>query len=102
MSINTVATTPMKVIVSNSLKLAVQCQHHAVRTALQQILDGAPTLALATMQRSVKRCAHLDNRPLSPERVQARADALVREINASASHLMMHALCNKITKETGQ
>lgn len=85
MSVTTLpVATHHDVVVQNSVNLVAQCQHHAVRTALQQILDGCPSLALATLQRSVRRCAHLDNRPLSPERVQARANALVERMRDAA------------------
>lgn len=67
-----------EVVVSNSIRLAVECRRHAVRTAVQQMVDGTPHLALATLLRSVRRCAHLDNRPLSAVRVVDRANALVR------------------------
>jgi hypothetical protein len=70
--------TPVEVVSSDSIMLAGQCQHYAVRTAVQQIVDGAPHLALATLHRSVRRCALLDNRPLSAERVVLRANQLVR------------------------
>lgn len=68
-----------EVVVSNSIRLAIDCRRQAVRTAVQQIVDGTPHLALATLLRSVRRCAHLDNRPLSPERVSARAERLVEQ-----------------------
>lgn len=88
MSVHTLPTVPAGKPVEDaaydSISLAVQCQHHAVRTALQQIVDGSPHLALATLHSSVRRCAHLDNRPLSPERVVFRANQLVRSWRAAA------------------
>lgn len=86
MSVTTLPpATPLEVTVSNSVDLAAQCRHHAVRTALQLILDDCPTLALATLVKSVRRCGHLDNRPLSPERVVSRANQLVREWRGDAA-----------------
>jgi len=67
---------------TDSIELETQCRHHAVRTAVQQLVDGAPSLALATLIRSVHTCAHLDNRPLSPERVVFRANQSVRRMRA--------------------
>jgi hypothetical protein len=69
-------TDPGEVITVSSVSLAEQCQNHAVRTAVQQIRDGVPSLALGTLLRSVRTCANLDNRPLSAERVRKRADEL--------------------------
>lgn len=86
MSVTTLPpATHLDVIAQNSVNLADQCQHHAVRTALQQIVDGTPSLALATLHRSVRRCAHLDNRPLSPDLVYRRAEALVERIIKDAA-----------------
>lgn len=77
--------TPLEVTVSNSVSLAAQCQHHAVRTAMALIVDDCPTLALATLLTSVRRCAHLDNRPLSTDRVYARAERLVERMLSEAA-----------------
>ncbi|GAB3952395.1 hypothetical protein GCM10029976_090510 [Kribbella albertanoniae] len=77
-------TDPREVITVNSVSLAEQCQNHAVRTAVQQIRDGVPSLALGTLLRSIRTCANLDNRPLSAERVQERADQLVHRLEVSA------------------
>jgi hypothetical protein len=83
MTVTTLPTaTTTGVISQDAVSLVALCQHHAVRTAVQQILDGTPSLALATLHQSVRKCAHLDNRPLSAERVQARADALIERISA--------------------
>jgi hypothetical protein len=74
----------LEVVVSNSIRLAVECRRQAVRTAVQQIVDDTPHLALATLIRSVRRCAHLDNRPLSAERVFARAAQVEQMVGEAA------------------
>lgn len=82
----TVTTLPPATVVhtADSVTLAGQCRHHAVRTAVQQIVDGTPSLALLTLLESVRRCAHLDNRPLSADRVVVRANELVRSWGEAA------------------
>lgn len=88
----TVTTLPLAttfdVTVANSVDLSEQCRHHAVRTALAYIVDDCPTLALAELIKSVRRCAHLDNRPLSAERVHRRAERLVEQM--VAEHYQAH------------
>jgi hypothetical protein len=86
MSVTTLPpATAVQVISSDSVALAEQCQHHAVRTAVQALVNGTPSLALLTLLVSVRRCAHLDNRPLSAERVQARAESLVEQMLGDAA-----------------
>lgn len=80
MTVTTLPAGTAEVISQDAISLAALCQHHAVRTALQQILAGTPSLALATLHASVRKCAHLDNRPLSPDRVYRRAEHLVEQI----------------------
>jgi hypothetical protein len=77
--------TPAELHTWPSQELAVMCRRQAVRDAVQQLVDGTPHLALATLHRSVRRCAHLDNRPLSAERVYARAERLVERMRGEAA-----------------
>ena len=69
---------------NRSIDLSVQLRRQAVRLALLHIVNGAPHLGLAELIASVHKCAHLDNRPLSPERVVFRANQLVRRWRGAA------------------
>lgn len=78
-------STVTKVYTADPLIMAEQCRHAAVRAALAEIVGGTrrhgePDAMLRArivndLTRSVKKCAHLDNRPLDPGRVNARAAA---------------------------
>lgn len=71
--------TDNTVITADPQVIADQCRRHAVRTAVQHLVAGAPHLALLVLIRSVKRCAHLDNRPLAADRVRDRTQALLAQ-----------------------
>jgi len=65
--------------VNDALVVAEQCRHHAVRTAIQHIVGNEPNCALLVLIQSVRRCAHLDHRPLDAARVTDRANKLLAE-----------------------
>jgi hypothetical protein len=62
---------------NDSVDMAEQRRHHAVRTAVMFIKQDCPHLALAELIDSVHRCSRLDHRPLDVDRVEARANALL-------------------------
>jgi hypothetical protein len=68
--------TENTVISADPQTIAEQCRRYAVRTAVKHLVEDAPHLALLDLIRSIKRCAHLDNRPLDADRVRGRARAL--------------------------
>lgn len=69
-----------EVISTDSVTLAETVQRAAVREAVELIAEGMPSMALATLRRSVKTCANLDNRPLEPDDVRERAYQLVSRL----------------------
>lgn len=69
----------MNTDVNDSIVMAEQRRHHAVRTAIMFINQDCPHAALAELIDSVNRCARLDHRPLDVGRVEARANKLLAE-----------------------
>jgi len=76
-------TAVTKVYSADPVTMSEQCRHHAIRTAVQKLVDGEPTAAAEILRKSLTRCAHLDNRPLDPDRVAARYVDCWRSMSAT-------------------